>query len=193
MGQQRGYTVVEVAIVVAIAAALLCSGGAFWMGQQGGALRSSVQLFDGVVRQARAVAATSGNGATVVFAARAGSGTTLYVYAGRPNAPESMAAQGPPVEIAASASEAALGDVPFSIFLNGAGHAAGLGGYPDLRSGTPAFAPVAAEPSCPPSGSYGVRLSVGPHSESRSLACSLTVLGSPDPVATPPPAPTPSP
>lgn len=189
---QRGFTLVELAISVAIASALLLSGGAFWMGQRGGALRSSVRLFDGVLHHAQSVAAGSGDGATIVVAPRPG-GATLYVYAGRPDAPGGIVQQGPPVDIEAAVAETALGEPPFSIFLDSAGHAAGLAGYPDFSSGTAAFAPIASEPACPASGGYTIVFTSGAASDSRSLVCPLTAPGAPDPVATPPPAPAPTP
>jgi len=189
---QRGYTLVELAIVVAIASMVLLSGGALWMGRRADALGTSVQLFDGVLHHAQALAAASGNGATIVVAPRA-DGATLYVYAGRPNVPGSMAEQGPPVDIEAGVREPVLGSPPFSVFLNSAGHATGLAAYPDYSSGSAVFAPVAAEPACPGSGGYTLVFSSGGASESRSLACSVSAPGAPDPVSSPPPAATPTP
>lgn len=187
--RQRGFTLIEVTIVAAIAAAMLAAAVAFSQSQHARSLRASVQAFDGLIHNAQAVAATSGNGATVVVASRGPAGSRLYLYAGRPNAPQTMAAQGPPLDIDAVGVEATLGTSPFALFFNGARHVSGLAGYPDLSTGAPSFSPVSAEPACPTAGRYTVTLTVGQTADVRTFACSVAAATSTDAIGTPPPPP----
>ncbi|HEY5257487.1 MAG TPA: type II secretion system protein [Candidatus Baltobacteraceae bacterium] len=87
MRGQRGFTLIEMVVVAAILA-LLATVAVISLAQRPGALESAVNGFDASLAAARAIAASSGNGATLVFAARTPAslpGYTLTVYRGRPN------------------------------------------------------------------------------------------------------------
>lgn len=183
MKLQRGFTLVELAIVAGIVA-LLALGAAFALGNKPYALRSSVMLLDASLAQARAVAESSGDGATLV-AVPHGSGTLLYLYRGRPNDPASMTEAAPAVELQASLSETNLGSTPFSLFVDGSGHVTGLGGYPPLRTGAPsAFPGLATPPPCPANG-LALSVSSGHVSEPLALGCDVPASALPDVVPTP--------
>lgn len=166
---QRGFTLVELAIVAGIVA-MLALGAAFALGNKPYALRSSVTLLNSTLAQARAIAESSGNGATLTAVPRGG-GTVLYLYRGRPNDPANMLQAGPPIEVQAALSETNLGAAPFSLFMDGGGHVTGLGGYPAIQNGEPAaFTSLATPPPCPSPGLI-ISVAAGATSEPVTLAC----------------------
>ncbi len=133
--EQRGFTLLELAVVVAILAGLAAVPLAIAGAGRPLAMRSAVVQFDAAVAYARTLAATDGNGATIVFAPRrdaAGDvlpGFTAQVFAGRPTAAGSMrAAPLPDFSTNGSIHETAFGDPPFSVFFNGEGSASGMHG-----------------------------------------------------------------
>ncbi|MDP9025660.1 MAG: prepilin-type N-terminal cleavage/methylation domain-containing protein, partial [Candidatus Eremiobacteraeota bacterium] len=89
---QRGFTLVELVVAVACAVLLLAAGGTLVAGMHPGALRNAADDFDASLAAARALAASSGNGATMAVLPRVDAkgnqlaGFVLRVYAGRPNA-----------------------------------------------------------------------------------------------------------
>ncbi len=124
------------------------------------ALVAATNDFDAALASAQAVAATSGNGATLVFAPRVapnGSalpGFMLRVYSGRPNG-EATVAPARAIFVVGSAAvrEKTLGGPPFTVFLDSAGNASGKAAYPQLDGrGDAEFASLAQEPPCPPGG-----------------------------------------
>jgi prepilin-type N-terminal cleavage/methylation domain-containing protein len=139
---ERGFTLLEVVIVAAIGTMLLFAAIGMAEGSHPYAMRSSATLFDAAVAQARALAASSGNGSTIVLAPAA-SGTVLTVYSGRPNGGAFAAASLPPPVLGAKVSEAALGGPPFTVFFDSAGHASGMAGAPTSGS------TLSADPGCP--------------------------------------------
>jgi prepilin-type N-terminal cleavage/methylation domain-containing protein len=185
--RQRGMTLLEVVIVCAIvvlfaAAALGLANGARAFG-----MRSATNQFDAALAYAQSLAATSGNGATIAFdknIAAGGSvlpGFELIVYSGRPSAAGALANSSlAPMRSAATISEAKLGGVPFTIFLNSAAHASGM-------SGTVTTATVlASDPGCPPGESSVVlTFSDARSSDTRTIPCNLPVAGTPAPLGTP--------
>lgn len=149
---ERGFTLIEVVVAVAITAILLL--GALWLfGMHPAALRASVEGFDQRYGAARALAAKTGNGATIVFAPRAGSGFTMSVYAGRPKDAASvsaMAIDAVPVLVSDADIAGPFGSPPFAVFLSSAGKPSGKGGYPAVSaSGAVTFDVLAQQPSCP--------------------------------------------
>lgn len=163
---QRGMTLVEVVLAVAIAMVAAAAFAALAQGAHAYGAQSAVQQFDAVLADAQAIAANSGNGATLVFAPDGG-GFSLTVYSGRPTSANALRASGmAPIGAAGNVSEARLGAPPFSVFLNGAGHASALRG---------AVAPgsvIANDPGCP-AGETSVTLQLrDPRtSVTRSLSC----------------------
>ena len=99
------------------------------------ALRGALDDFDSNLAAAKALAASSGNGATLVFAPQTGGapGFTLRVYSGRPTASGAVTTTNTMAAISAtSVSEAHFGNPPFAIFLNSAGYPTGTANYPSL-------------------------------------------------------------
>jgi len=154
--REAGFTLLEVVVAVGISVILLAAGGYWMLSMQPGALRGALDDFDANLATAKAIAAGSGNGATLVFAPQSNgfAGFTLRVYAGRPNAANAvtttttMIASSP-----ASVSEAHFGTPPFSIFLNSAGYPTGSAHYPTLDAQeNPTFGAIAQQPPCPSGG-----------------------------------------
>src|ERR1700678_769925 len=86
--REAGFTLLELVVAVGIAVILLAAGGYWMLSMRPGALRGALDDFDANLATAKAIAASSGNGATLVFAPQPNDapGFTLRVYSGRPNA-----------------------------------------------------------------------------------------------------------
>lgn len=183
---QRGNTLIEVVVVAAIVVVIAAAFQSLWQGARAFGTRSASAQVDAALSYARALSATSGNGATLVFDRRRSSdgtvlpGFVLTVYSGRPTGATALQRAMPPVRSSGEVSEAKLGRVPFTIFLNGAGHAGGMTGA--VFPGTV----VASDPGCP-SGETRlvVTFSDSRWSEKRTLACNLAAAGSPVTFAAP--------
>jgi prepilin-type N-terminal cleavage/methylation domain-containing protein len=159
MRAQRGMTLIEVLLVAAILA--MVSAIAFLSsGSRAFETRSAATIFDARLAHARAIAATSGGTATLVFApSPSGSGTVVSL---------SPPTDVPPETLRADVSEPVLGKPPFSISLD-----------PYGRATAPA--------PCPPAGGYALTFAAGTASETRFLPCPAVAAGSPEPVGTVPP------
>lgn len=138
-------TLIEVTISAAIA--ILMAAAFFQMarGSRPLAASSAAAAFDAAIAFAKSIAATSGNGATLVFEpASPGPGYTVRIYSGRPDTGNALTPVSvPPISSQANVSEAVLGAPPFTVFLDGSGYASGQTG---------AVAPgssQAADPGCP--------------------------------------------
>lgn len=196
MEAQRGFTLVEVVAAVAILALLTGAVVAMSLAQRPGSLRAATAGFDASLAAARALAATSGNGATLAFAPRRDAhgnalpGFTLSVYRGRPNAegavtPSNVA----PLVSDADVRERTLGSPPFAIFLSSSGDPSGEAAYPqfDARGGA-TFATIAAQPPCPVGG-FALTFSDVRATQVRSLPCAVSAVGTPMPLVTMTPSP----
>ncbi len=179
--RQRGFTLVEVAVaaaILAVAAAAFC--GLSQATRTFGA-RSAITQFDAALSYAQSLARSSGNGATLVFDKRtladgsAAPGFVLRIYAGRPTAAGALtSASVPPIDSVATVSEPVLGSVPFTLFLNGSGHASGMSGK--IEAGTV----LGADPGCPAGeASITLAFSVPALTAARTLPCSQAVAGAP--------------
>ncbi len=190
---ERGFTLVEMVIAVAIAAILLVAGGAWMMSMRPGALRGAVNDFDSALAVARQLAATSGNGATLAFLPRTdgAQGFMLRVYSGRPNVANAVTATNTMIVSSnATVSDATYGSPPFAIFLSSAGYPTGKASYPAIdRSGNITFPVVATQPPCPSGGIALTFTSPQGATQTRSLQCNVVVTG----VAAANPSPTPNP
>lgn len=191
---QRGFTLIETLVVVGIVAILLAAGGLFLLGMRPGALVQATDDFDAVMASARSVAATSGNGATLVFAPRASPaapGFELRVYLGRPTRTGGVASTNAmPVVSDAAVSEATFGSPPFAIFIGSSGHVSGKASYPTIdNAGKATFPKIAAEPACPNGGF--VLTFVGPQGarQTRTIPCGMSLVAA---SAAPNPSPTPN-
>lgn len=196
MESQRGFTLVEVVAAVAILALLSAAVVAMSLAQRPGALRAATSGFDASLAAARALAATSGNGATMAFAPRTDGrgnalpGFTLTVYRGRPNAAGAVTPSTvPPLVGDADVRERSLGAPPFAIFLSSAGDPSGQGAYPQYDArGVATFAMLAAQPPCPAGGF--VFTFFGAHAtQTRALPCAVSAVGTPMPLVTMTPSP----
>jgi prepilin-type N-terminal cleavage/methylation domain-containing protein len=155
MDRQRGYTILEVTVAVAIFALLLGSLAAVGQSRKAFAAAQSAREFDALLAQARALASSSGNGATLVFAPDSASGTGALVtlYSGRPNRPGAVPIlAAPPQSLAGAVTEATAGSPPFSVFVDGAGALTVRRAYPAFAGGAPQFTDLSAQPACPPGG-----------------------------------------
>jgi prepilin-type N-terminal cleavage/methylation domain-containing protein len=156
--RERGFTLLEIAVALGILAVLLVAG-TWAMALHPAALRSATDDLDAALASAKAVAASSGNGATLVFAPRSAGGRivagfSLRIYRGRPNAAGSVTSTNV-MELVADATvrEKTLGAPPFSLFIDSAGNASGAANYPTFDAGGEAvFGTIAREPSCPAGG-----------------------------------------
>jgi hypothetical protein len=121
--------------------------------------QSATQQFDAALAYAQAYARGSGNGATLVFRKRAAAdGTALPGF-------ELRAGTLAPMPVDANVTEAKLGAPPFTISLDGAGHAS----------------------ACPP-GEDAVTLAFSDSRATavRTIPCNAPQAGPPDPIATMP-------
>lgn len=195
MENQRGFTLVEMVVAVACAAILLAAGGALLASMHPGALRAAQDDFDANLAAAKAIAASSGNGATIAIVPRTdvhGSplpGFIARVYAGRPNVANGVQPTNVfPLESSVAISERTLGKPPFAIFLSSAGHPSGLAAYPSVDSGgNPSFTVLAAQPPCPARAIVLTFANAQNATATRTLPCSVSVAGSSAPAASPTP------
>ena len=165
--KQRGATLIEVLVSAAIAV-LIAAGLAASFSSGPAAAASAAAQFDAALAYARALAASTGNGATLVV-----SQNELRVYAGRPTSDGALTASAlAPVEIpGAQVGEATLGPAPLAVFVNGAGHAS----MAAFSGPTPA--PLAQEPACPRGSAWLLTFSDARAQEHRSLPCNVPVGG----------------
>ncbi|MEO6836403.1 MAG: prepilin-type N-terminal cleavage/methylation domain-containing protein [Candidatus Tumulicola sp.] len=194
--RERGFTLVETIVSIAIAAVLLAAGGMWMLGMHPGALAQSADDYDAALASARAIAATSGDGATLVFvprtdAVRTLSGFLLRVYAGRPAPGQAVRpTTAMPVVSDATVAEKTLGHPPFAIFIGASGHVSGASAYPHVGAhGSLVFPTIPTEPACPKGGF--VLTFTGPQSAvaTRRLPCAPPAAGVP---GLPNPSPTPN-
>ncbi len=191
--REAGFTLLEMVVAIGIAVVLLVAGGFWMLSMRPAALRGALDDFDSNLAAAKALAASGGNGATLVFAPQTGGapGFTLRVYAGRPNASNAVTATNTMAAISAtSVSEVHFGKPPFAIFLNSAGYPTGTDNYPSLDAqGNPAFNVIAQQPPCPSGGIVLTFTSPQGVTATRTLPCNTDVAfaaGS-DPTPTPNP------
>ena len=191
--REAGFTLLEMVVAVGIAVILLAAGGFWMLSMRPAALRGALDDFDSNLASAKALAASSGNGATLVFAPQTGGapGFTLRVYSGRPNASNAVTATNTMAAISAtSVSEAHFGNPPFAIFLNSAGYPTGTDNYPSLDAqGNPTFNVIAQQPPCPSGGIVLTFTSPQGVTATRTLPCNTDVAfaAGADPTPTPNP------
>jgi prepilin-type N-terminal cleavage/methylation domain-containing protein len=195
---ERGFTLVELIVAVGITVVLLAAGGVWLLGMHPGALRNAADEFDAELAAARAIAASSGNGATIGVVPRVdGQGTTmpgfvLRVYSGRPTAPNAVQ----PTNVAALSSpttvrEATFGSPSFALFFDSAGEVTGARSYPAIDAhGGVSFPVIAQQPPCPANGIRLTFTSAQGATATRTLPCAAWVAGGSGSAA---PSPTPNP
>jgi prepilin-type N-terminal cleavage/methylation domain-containing protein len=189
---EAGFTLLELVVTVAIAVILIAAGGVWMLSMRPGALRGALNDFDANLASAKAIAATSGNGATLIFEPQSNGspGYTLSVYSGRPTTAGAVTATNTMVaNSAATISEAHFGNPPFAIFLSSAGYPTGSANYPSLSDGVPNFTTIATEPPCPSGGMELTFTSPQGVTGTRTLPCNATIasVGGTDPTPSPNP------
>jgi prepilin-type N-terminal cleavage/methylation domain-containing protein len=191
--REAGFTLLEMVVAIGVALILLAAGGYWMLSMRPGALRGALDDFDSNVAAAKTLAASSGNGATLVFAPQTGGapGFTLRVYSGRPNASNAVTTTNTMAAISAtSVSEAHFGKPPFAIFLNSAGYPTGSANYPTLDAQeNPTFGVIAQQPPCPSGGIVLTFTSPQGVTATRTLPCNTDVAfaAGADPTPTPNP------
>ena len=200
---QRGYTLIEVVIAVAILAILVAAGASFAFGSKPFAMRSAVTQFKAQVQAAEALAAISGNGATIIVQTRPGAagsavlpGFKSIVYAGRPSTGATLVSSNiAPLVSEAAISESAIGAAPFAIFISSSGHVSVQPAYPavaNFDSNHPGA--LASEPqTCPASDQYVLQFSASGTTDQIVLPCAIALTGTPEPIITATSAETPTP
>jgi len=163
---QRGFTLLEWVVTIAIVAMVVVAGGSFAYSLHPYATRSSVGRVSALLASARSLAAASGNGATLTFTAGTAQ-TTVALYPGRPNGGAFGAVVTTDVVDAIVASAGAGGGTTFALFVDS-------GGTGTASTWTPAAGTLAAEPACP--GALDLTFTVGGASETHALACTDMVL-----------------
>jgi prepilin-type N-terminal cleavage/methylation domain-containing protein len=160
MKLQRGFTLIEVLFTIAIVTIVALGASTLLASSNPFLTRGTSLAFDALLGNARAVAATSGNGATITVVNDA-SGFTATLYPGRPN----TAGLGTAVQTLhenASLMSAFTNATSFAFFLNSAG--TGTASTWTLTSGT-----LATEPPCP--GALNLTITSGGHAVNATLAC----------------------
>ena len=165
--RQRGFTLIEVLIVAAIVITVAAFALNMTNGTRPMAKRSALTQFDAALAYGKAIASTSGNGATLLITPRQ-PGFAITIYSGRPTAVEALKPAGiAPMLSDAGIREENIGAPPFAIFLDSGGHAA----VAAVGGGTPA--PMPAQPACPPSGEWTLEFGTGKQApyDLRTLPC----------------------
>lgn len=166
--RERGVSLVEVLIAAAIVAIMVAAVLNMTAASHPLGARSAISQFDTALAYARSVAATSGNGATIVLTQ-----STIGVYSGRPTASGAMhPAPIAPLPIdGASISEVALGAAPLALFVNSAGHVT----MASFAGATPP--PLASEPACPSSLQWVLKISDSRSTATRTFPCEVISAG----------------
>ncbi|HMD01496.1 MAG TPA: hypothetical protein VKG44_00900, partial [Candidatus Baltobacteraceae bacterium] len=138
---QAGFTLLEALLAVALLAGVVVVLGSGSLAQRPGALGATSSALPALVARARALAESSGDGATLAFAPQPdGFGVTLYAYrpiAGSPFGASSIAQRETyPAYVTSSAGSGA-----FAIFISSAGTAS-------YAAWSPASGALASEPAC---------------------------------------------
>ncbi|HTV92530.1 MAG TPA: hypothetical protein VMG98_07420 [Verrucomicrobiae bacterium] len=189
--REAGFTLLELVVAVGITVVILAAGGYWMLSMRPGALRGALDDFDANLATAKAIAASSGNGATLVFTPQPNgiAGFSLRVYSGRPNAADAVSATNTMIaSSAASVNEAHFGNPPFAIFLNSAGYPTGSANYPTLDAQeNPTFGLIAQQPPCPTDGIELTFTSPQGVTGTRTLPCNepVPIAQGTDPTPTP--------
>jgi len=158
---ERGFTLIETLVAVAIVMLLSLIAWGFSSGDRALAAQSAATIFDAELAHARALAATSGEAVTLVFTPASPDPGVVLAFSPAP-------VDVPPETLRADVSEASLGQPPFAISVDPYGHATG------------------PQP-CPAAGGFTLTFSAGPGVQTRFLPCPAVAAGPPEPPGTVPP------
>jgi len=183
---ERGYTLLEMVVVVAILAVLLAAVAPSFS-QNPGVVTGSIRMVGTVIDEASSLAFANGldtpkvgRGATIQFTTDPQTGETLgRVYWGRPytsgesgaqidlqpdgNLPEMRTKTHIRIEVLGS-----LVDPPFAMFISPSGHASTIHGYVVIGG------PVLAENPCV--GNFSIEFSLGTDVQTRQITCEYTAM-----------------
>ncbi|MEA2719590.1 MAG: hypothetical protein QOJ39_1454 [Candidatus Eremiobacteraeota bacterium] len=186
-----GFTLIEIAIVVAIVATTVAAGVGISLASRSFAVSTAAAEFDHLLDSARTIARET-QGATLVFAPDAyGDGTEVRVLAPGPNG-TLIATTMPIVHTHAAIEEQeSLGKAPFAFVIHATG---ALGGRPGFRLGDTT---ATGEVGCPASGSFHFVIHTAGTTADRLIPCRInlaatgpiTVAPWPPAVIAPPPTP----
>ena len=168
--RERGVSLVEVLIAAAIVAIMAAAVLNMTAASHPLGTRSAISQFDTALAYARSVAATSGNGATIVLTQ-----SMITVYSGRPTASAAMQpAPIAPLPIGgATIKEATLGNARLALFINSAGHVT----MASFAGATPA--PLASEPACPGSLRWVLTIADSQSTVTRTFPCDAISASAP--------------
>lgn len=180
--RERGTTLIELVVAVGVVAiaAVACFEG---LAQRPAQARSTAAAFAGLVREARALAAVSGDpvgggtGATIAVV-REGDQyiATLYTYRpilGAVTVPVA-APNSAPLRTSTSLAiehDGALAGPPFAVFFSSSGHASAQTAF--TIGLTP---PLAAEPACPLHSGILIAFIDGVHNQAHAISCEMAQL-----------------
>jgi prepilin-type N-terminal cleavage/methylation domain-containing protein len=180
---ERGYTLIELTVVVALVALAAAFGCAALAGQPARAAGTAAS-FAGLVNEARALAANTGDGspggATGASIGVVREGTmyvaTLYAYrpiAGSAQVPVAQVRTAPLRTTTALAlvQNNRLREPPFALFFSASGHAAAQAAF-TIGSD----APLAVEPACPLVTGIIIAFRDGVHDRAHALSCEMAQL-----------------
>ncbi len=177
-----GMTLIELVVAVAIVA--IAAGSCYeGLAQRPAQARTTAEAFGGLVREARTLAAVTGDplsGGTGASISVVRNGdkyiATLYAYrpiAGAATAPV-RAVNTPPLQTPTELAIADAGELieaPFALFFSASGHVSAAGGFTIGTS-----APLAAEPPCPLRTGIIIAFIDGVHDQAYVLSCELAQL-----------------
>jgi prepilin-type N-terminal cleavage/methylation domain-containing protein len=167
---QRGFSLVEVTVAVAIVAVIAASTIAFALASRPTALWAATTQFDSMVSAARSIGAAYGDGATIFVSASPGpSNFRADLYAHRPSATASatpMPSQVQPIiaQVAINESQV-LGPPPFAVIIHGNGD---IGVRKNYTRGDPV---TDSEIPCPASNQLVFVFTVNGQTATRTLPC----------------------
>ena len=152
---------IETVVYVMLFGVLLGSVTASFTGRKAYAVRAAVQSFGALLDEGRAVAQTSGSGATIAIVSDGSSGfsATLYPFRPLPGADTSASAL--------RAISAGVGLTPTAIFLSSSGTAS-------AAAWTPGSSTPATEPPC--NKTIALTFTDGTLSEAHTIACATSLL-----------------
>jgi len=164
------FTLVEAVVTVALVVLLMTAAATLALGSRPFALRDAEDRVAAMLDAGRALAAESGDGATLVFApGPSGAGTALALYRHRPRPGVALEPAG--VERYATAVrvslEAPAVSAPFAIFVD-------TGGSVSAAAWSPDAGPLSSEPPC--NGALRFAFADGSRVERRSVPCAEATL-----------------
>jgi prepilin-type N-terminal cleavage/methylation domain-containing protein len=168
--RERGFTLIEVVIGVAIIAMTVAAGITLSLASQPAAVSMTAARFDALLDAARTEARAYDTGVTIAFTASGSGGFHAQLYRGRPAVGSLVALNIPAIEATVAVNESEVLHAPaFALTIRGDGSVGGIVGYaPPGTSASP-------ETACPASGAYHFVFSASGRSTGRYLPCRIAL------------------